>query len=174
MCLSVFSLNPDGASKVVWTSGVKRTWALHLNIKHDHLSLAIDLVTYAKTCTCMTCSRVFRRKHAAITHTCLAGDPAQFRFAGELFVHTKTIFDKIEVMGVCAAEGKRYYPYRIMCDIDMYTDAEDTPQCSYEAMQRLMSISICSNVPGFMDPTCFVSSEDIRGMSLGGLLVTAC
>ena len=91
-----------------------------------------------------------------------AGDPAQFRFAGELFVHTKTIFDKIEVMGLCAAEGKRYYPYRIMCDIDMYTDAEDTPQCSYEAMQRLMSISICSNVPGFMDPTCFVSEGDSR------------
>ena len=102
------------------------------------------------------------RKHAAITHTCLAGDAAQFRFAGEPFVHTKIIFDKIEDMGVCAAEGKRYYLYRITYDIKTFTDAEDTPQSCYEAMQRLMSISICSNVPGFMDPTCFVSEGDSR------------
>ena len=33
--ISVFSLNPDGASQVVWTSGSKRTWKLHLNIEQD-------------------------------------------------------------------------------------------------------------------------------------------
>ena len=75
--ISVFSLNPDGASKVVWTSGSKRTWRLHLNLEQDHFSLIIDIATYAKSFTCKTCSRVFMRKHAATTHTCLAGDAAQ-------------------------------------------------------------------------------------------------
>ena len=149
---------------------MKRTWEFHLNIEHDHLSLVIDLATYAKTCTRKTCSRVFRRKHAAITHTCLAGDAAQFRFAGEPFVHTKTIFDKLEDMGLCVAEEKHFYPYRITYDIEMYIDTEgvpeDTPQCSYEAVHCLMSISVCSNVPGFMDPTCFVSKEDLRDLFL--------
>ena len=83
--ISVFSLNPDGASQVVWTSGSKRTWKLHLNIKQDHFSLIIDIAKYAKTFTCKTSSRAFTRKHAAITHTCLAGDAAQSRFAGEPF-----------------------------------------------------------------------------------------
>ena len=97
--ISVFSLHPDGACKVVWTSGAKRAWKLHLNIEQDHFSLVIDIATYAKTFTCRTCSRVFTRKHGAITHTCLENDATPFRFAGEPFVHNKTIFDKLEDMG---------------------------------------------------------------------------
>ena len=85
------------------------------------------------------------------------------------FFHTKTIFDKLQDIGVCVAQEKRYYPYRITYDIETYTDAEDTPQCSYDAMQRLMSISVCSNVPGFMDPTCFVSEGDSRDV-VGGFV----
>ena len=131
--ISVFSLNPDGASEVVWTSGSKRTWKLHLKIKQDHFSLIIDIATYAKTFTCKTCSRVLTHKHAAITHTCLASDPAQVKFAGEPFVHAKSYFDKLEDLGLCVAEKKRYYPYRIKYDIETYTDAdgvpENTPQC---------------------------------------------
>ena len=119
--ISVFSLNPDGASQVVWTSGSKRTWKLHLNIKQDHFTLIIDNAKYAKTFTCKTCSRVLTRKHAAITHTCLAGDAAQFKFAGEPIFHTKTFFDKLEDIGVCVAQEKRYYPYRITYDIKTYT-----------------------------------------------------
>ena len=37
---------------------------------------------------------------------------------------------------------------------------EDTAQCSYEAVHRRKSISVYSKVPGFTDPTCFVSKED--------------
>ena len=162
----MFSLNPDGASQVVWTLSLKRTWKLHLNIEQNHFSLIRDIAKYAKTFTCKTCSRVFTRQHAAITNTCLAGDAAQFRLAGEPFFHTKTIFDKFVDIGVCVAQEKRYYPYRITYDIKTYTDAEGvpehTPQCSYEAVYSLMSISICSNVPGFMNPTCFVSEGDLR------------
>ena len=50
--ISVFSFNPDGASKVVWTSRPKRTWKLHLNIEQDQFSLIIDIATYAKSFTC--------------------------------------------------------------------------------------------------------------------------
>ena len=56
--LSVFSLNPDGTFKVVWTSGSKRTWKPHLNIEDNHFSLIIDIATYAKAFTCKTCSMV--------------------------------------------------------------------------------------------------------------------
>ena len=96
----------------------------------------------------------------------LAGDAAQFKFAGEPFVQTKTIFDKLEDIGVCVDEAKRYYPYRITYDIGTYMDSEgvpeDTPQCSYEAVHRLMSISACSNVPGFTGLKCFVSHRNSR------------
>ena len=178
--ISVFSLNPDGASEVVWTSDLKKAWKLHLNIEQDHFSLIVDITTKAKSFTCKTCTRVFTHKHAATTRACLAGDAAQFKFAGKPFVHTKTIFDKLEDMGVCVAEDKRYYPYRITYNIETFMDAEgvpeDTAQCSYEAVHRLMSISVCSNVPGFTDPKCFVSagdSRDVVGRFVDHLLLIA-
>ena len=83
-------------------------------------------------------------------------------------------------MGVTVAEEKRYYPYRVTYVIETYMDAEgipeDTPQCSYEAVHRLMSISVCSNVPGFMEPTCFVSagnSKDVVARFVNYLLLLA-
>ena len=45
------------------------------------------------------------RKHAATSHTCIAGDAALFKFAGEHFVQTKTIFDKLEDIGVYVWDG---------------------------------------------------------------------
>ena len=105
MSISKFSLNPDGASKVVWTSGSKRTCKFHLNLEQDHFSLIIDIATYAKSFTCKTYNRISTRKHAATTHACFAGDAAQFKFAGEPFVLTKTIFDKLEDIGVCVDEA---------------------------------------------------------------------
>ena len=71
-----------------------------------------------------------KHSHArrANTNTCLAGDAAQFRLAGEPFFHTKTIFDKFVDIGVCVAQEKRFYQYRITYDIKKYTDAEGGPR----------------------------------------------
>ena len=79
LSISVFSLNPDGASKVVWTSGSKRTWNVHLNLEQDHFSLIVDIATYAKSFTCKTCNRDFTRKHKChITHvSCKRCSPVQ-------------------------------------------------------------------------------------------------
>ena len=110
----------------------------------------------------------------------LAGDAAQFKFAGEPFVQTKTIFDKLEDIGVCVDEAKRYYPYRITYDIETSMGSEgvpeDTPQCLYEAVHRLMPFLACSNVPGFTEPKCLVShgdSRDVVGRFVNHLLLIA-
>ena len=100
--ISVFSLNPDGTTKVVWTSGSKTTRKLLLNIEDNHFSLITDIVTHAKAFTFKTCSRVLTHKHAITTHTRLATDATQLKFGGEQFAHFKIIFDKLEDMGfVC-------------------------------------------------------------------------
>ena len=151
--ISLFSLNPDGTTRVVWTSGSKTTRELLLNIEDNHFSLITDIVTHAKAFTCKTCSRVLTHKHAVTTHTRLTTDATQFKFAGEQFAQFRTIFDKLEDMGLCVVVEKRYYPYRITYDIEAYMDVngvpEDTPQFSYEALHRFMSISVHSNAPGF-------------------------
>ena len=40
------------------------------------------------------------------------------------------------------------------------TDVDDTEKVSYSAKHELVSISICSNVPGFTEPVCFILDEE--------------
>ena len=55
----------------------------------------------------------------------------------------------------------RIFPYRVTFDIETYMDRQDLPQgtekLSYSARHQLMSISACSNVPGYKEPRCFIS-----------------
>ena len=66
--ISVFSLTPDGASKVMWTLGSKRTWKLHLNLEQDHFSLIIDIAMYAKS-SCARHATEFLRAKMLSQHT---------------------------------------------------------------------------------------------------------
>ena len=116
-----------------------------MNNKDNHFSLIIDIVTYARSFTCKMCTSVFTRKLAATTHTFLKGDAAQFKFAGEPFVQSKTVFDKLDDIGVYVAKEKRFYPYRITYDIETYMDANwvpaDTPKFSYEAVMARLNFA---------------------------------
>jgi hypothetical protein len=55
----------------------------------------------------------------------------------------------------------RYYPYRIAFDIESMLCEDNnlpvnTKTTSYMNRHELLSVSVCSNVPGFTAPVCFV------------------
>ena len=162
----VFSLKPDATSEVVWSSGRKKSRTIHLNLANNHFSLITDISSYTKSFVCKTCKKQFTRNHSLKSHKCAAVDSTPFVFSGEPHVKTKTVFDKLDNIGVHIKPEDRFYPYRITYDIETYLDKSGLPppsdQCVYEATHVLMSISVCSNVPGFLSPKCFVSSGDSK------------
>ena len=162
----VLSLHSDNSSHVVWSSGRKKSFQLNLNLDNDHFGLITDVSTYASCFACKTCNRVFTTKRRTETHVCATRDSTKFLFKGEPFVQSKTVFDKLSDIGISVKEEDRHYPYRITYDIETFMDKTNVPppssQCVYEAVHVLMSISVCSNVPGFTEPTCFVSSGDSK------------
>ena len=78
------------------------------------------------------------------------------------------MFEFLEDEGIMVPEEDRYYPYRITYDFESYFLKEDltasSEKLTWEAKHEPLSVSICSNVPGFMDPKCFITvgkAEDL-------------
>ena len=162
--IKVFDLHENKTSSVVWSSGNNRTHDLNLNIYENHFSLITDVATYCRTFICKTCSHCFTTKYRAIAHRCESSECVHFMFRGSSYTKKKTVFDRLKDVGIHIPKEKTYYPYRITFDIETYLNRESVPpptdNCTYEALHELMSVSVCSNVPSFQEPQCFVSDGD--------------
>ena len=83
------------------------------------------------------------------------------KFVGGSYHSEPTVFELLEDEGIVVNEEDRYYPYRITYDYECYFDTTDLPPSSnklyWKAKHVPLSVSICSNVPGFMEPQCFVT-----------------
>ena len=81
----------------------------------------------------------------------------------------QTIFDLLEVEGVVIPEKLNYVPYRATFNFECYFKKENkhprnTAKLTWEAEHVPLSVSVCSNVPVYHEPKCFVSSGNTREM----------
>ena len=74
---------------------------------------------------------------------------------------SETVFDSLEIHGITIPRVLQFHDYQICLDIEcsMSRDIpiENSEHVSYEFKHEIVSISVCSNVPGFTEPRCFVS-----------------
>ena len=142
---------------------------LNLNVHNNHYSLITNMDRYASRFVCQRCDGVYTRNSTLKNHTCVVADDAKFHFPGGVFRPPSNVFDKIkERAGLDVLEKWPHlaiYPYRITYDIESYFPRGEpvplpTESTSYTATHRLLSVSLCSNVPGFTDPVCYVREPE--------------
>ena len=99
-------------------------------------------------------------------HTC--NQVTKGKFVGGSYQPEPTVFELLEDEGIMVPEEDRYYPYHITYDFESYFLKEDLPASSekltWEAKHEPLSVSICSNVPSFVEPKCFITmgkAEDL-------------
>jgi hypothetical protein len=89
-------------------------------------------------------------------------------FKGGEFERPDNIFYKLErEAGIVIGQQDplRFYPFRITFDIESLLPKDsdclpvNTETTTYENYHSLLSVSVCSNVPGFKRPRCFVRSS---------------
>lgn len=65
----------------------------------------------------------------------------------------------------------RFYPYRISYDIECFLQREALPangdRLSYVNHHELLSVSVCSNVPGFTEPVCLIRDDTVGSWLIG-------
>lgn len=161
----VMCLDEDGTSSVEWASLRRQSESgttVYLNLYESHFSLIRNVCAYAKAYVCKTCDACYSRCYSLTRHTCPPEKASRFMFDGGVFGSPETIFSLISrLTGIRVTDPELlYYPYVITYDIECFLSRDrlpaNTPTTSFESRHELLSISVCSNIPGHTDPVCFI------------------
>lgn len=165
----------DAAAVKVWSSRRKYPGPdMNLNLYKRHFSYITNLSTYTKCWMCRKCEKLFPHAGHMKVHERNCNVHTTVVFPGGGYGPTKSIFEKLTEHGISVdTEDLKFYPYRISFDFECYfvsckgqlreesRDGEASTT-NTEIMNKLEpgSVSVCSNVPGYEKPRCFVSGED--------------
>ena len=76
------------------------------------------------------------------------------------------MFEQREEEGIIVPEEARHFPYHATFDFECYFDQEkaqelkNADKLNWLSSHVPLSVSVCSNVPGYQAPKCFVSNGD--------------
>ena len=124
---------------------------------------------YSKSYCCSKCDKLWKTAKAMNQHEKTCEVTVRHVFPGGVYKVPQTIFNLLEDEGIHIPKDLKYFPYRATFDFECYFKKDDqhprnTAKLTWEAKHVPLSVSVCSNVPGYDEPMCFVSSGNTREM----------
>ena len=155
---------PETAAQLLHRSLCHYPSTLCLNLDQRHFSYIKDMNKYAKSYCCSRCGKFW--KHVGMLHrdekTCEA--KVDYTLPGGAYNTPPTIFQLLEDEGFTIPEHLKYFPYRATFDFECMfsstTGLENTKKPTWNAKHILLSVSVCTNVPVYDQPKCFVTDEN--------------
>ena len=151
-------------AKVVQRSHRRYPETMNVNLYQDHFSYIIDLDQYSKSFACSKCGKLWKQAWLMQRHERTCDAVVKHKYVGGAYHLPETIFEKLEDEGINIAKKDRIYPYYATYDFECYFDNSDLPSNSekvtWESKHVPLSVSLCSNVPGYTEPVCFVTDGD--------------
>ena len=172
----IFSINicvwrkeEDGHVNTIRTSLAGHEETMYLNIWKDHLMLVTKPDAFVGSYVCGKCSRVFRRSDNLQAHekqvTCSEERACKESFPGGYFPYTPTLFESLDEALVHTGEDTTYRWFVCIDTKSILQPTEELPEEHFDpvsakvAEHRLVSVALCSNVPGFEEAVCYLESE---------------
>ena len=135
--------------------------ALKLNLFNGHFSFIKDMKKFSKCFKCEKCGQSFKKSFKLERHERKCEACVKFEYPGGVYVPKKNVFAKIEEEGIEVAEDLKFSNYRATFDVEVFFPSEATlpekrAKLEYKSEHSLLSVSVCSNVPDFDQPKCFI------------------
>ena len=135
-----------------------------LNEYQNHLSLITDFEKYCAVYHCMSCRKLHYGQAHFLRHCKTCQVISRQTYFGGIFKAKETIFEKLAMIGINVPPNDRHFPYYVCFDFESLFDKQNLPQnaqqLSYEARHVPLSFGVASNVPGFTEGVCYISSGD--------------
>ena len=138
---------------------------MYLNKYDNHLSYITDISKYSKSSACRKCRKLWKSGRQLTRHetTCQATGTTS-HYPGGFYSNPTTVFDQLEDEGFKIHEELRYFPYRAVYDFECLLDkslaSQPSEKLAWDGQHVPVSISVCSNVPGYENPACYISNGD--------------
>lgn len=135
--------------------------ALKLNLFNGHFSFIKDMKCYSKCYKCERCDKSFKKEFKLSRHARGCEACVRYEYPGGVYVPRKNIFDTIEEEGIQVEEDLKFSKYMATFDIEVFYPSEAVlpekrAKLEYKSEHSLLSVSVCSNVPDFDQPRCFI------------------
>ena len=148
--------------RVVQRSFHKYKDTMNLNVYGDHFSLITNLDRYCQSFECPCCHKLWKQLFRLNRHMKGCTNVTKRKFIGGSYQNELTVFELLIDEGIMVPKEYQFYPYRITYDFECYFDRQDVPSCTdklqWQAKHVPLSVSICSNVPGFEKPKCLITT----------------
>ena len=157
---------PDITATLIRRSHRHYESTLYLNLYEKHFSYIKDLARYSKSFCCSRCGKYWKGANKLRRHETTCDGKVQLKYPGGAYHVPKTIFEELEDEGILVPEEARYFPYRATFDFECYFDKEkgqelkNSEKLTWQSAHVPLSVSVCSNVPEYQEPKCFVSNGD--------------
>ena len=144
----------------------------HLNlllVNENHFCYIKDIKQITHSFACSKCSKIYRSNHRLNKHfkKCSGVKITQHYPGGYFFPSGHPLQKLFKHFTFKNIDEKYIYPFRATFDIETYFEKHNLPvvksgsnKTKFTARHKLLSIGICSNVEGFEDPVCLISSGD--------------
>ena len=143
-------------------SAYKYTDTLRLLHYKRHFMHIIDIDKLGHSLACQKCHKLFQAQRLLTQHekTC-QGSQIKYRYPGGVYNPPQNILQKLHSQGI-DIDTTFVFPFRASFDFEVFFSTDDLPKTktedtTYIAQHIPLSVSVASNVPGYVEPKCFVS-----------------
>ena len=151
-------------TKLVQKSQKLCSESIKLIVWKIHLSLITDFEHYCGIYKCIHCDKLWDSNRNYYRHTKTCKTAVHDLFPGGIHKNPRTIFEKLEEIGICVSANERFFSYCACYDFEAYFSPENLPESgpklSFEARHVPLSVGIATNVPNFENGVCFVTNSD--------------
>ena len=162
--VNVYTLDENGTVSTVRRSTGQHATTMDLNLYKTHFSYIRDWELYATSFRCSKCGQLWKDRWSMHRHEETCNEETVYKYPGGVYHLPQTVFDKLEDEGLIIEDDLKYYPYRATYDFEVYFDKSDLPEgadkLEWKAKHVPLSVSVCSNVPGYEEPKCFITEGD--------------
>ena len=155
--VKVYRLNSDGScTSVYYNPIIDYEDVMYVNVYESHLSYIKDIEVYTHQYKCSVCHRVFERNSNRTRHEKVCVKVKKLTLTGGTYFPAKNLREELDDATL------PFYPYFIFWDSECMLIKEEispTDKLTFTQRHVPVSISVCSNVPGFREALCLVEVE---------------
>jgi len=162
IAINVYEQSEDRSTDLIFRSTLSDN-PMNLNLYSDHFSFIKDMEQYSQCFRCPKCDKLWSHLGHFNRHVKSCEEGVKESYRNGTFRLKPTLFEELEYAGVDIPKELRSFPYRATYDIECMIKSTTHPsseKVEYSAEHVLVSISVCSNVAGFLEPKCFILEKE--------------